>query len=172
MTIAEWVRQALAHARRREPIGDVGKNSRLSARPRSTNRLCLISTRCSPKLSGDIRSVSCDSHRFQHTNVSHRHSRPPQNRCPAISRTSVSQRQRLVTDTEVLQEILHGYVAINRRHDIQPAFDSLLRVVDEVLPMDRNAAERAKQMSLANIGCPPVTRSMLQSWSSTESDRS
>jgi len=25
MTIAEWVRQARAHARRREPTGDVGK---------------------------------------------------------------------------------------------------------------------------------------------------
>ena len=25
MSIAEWVRQALAHARRREPLGDVGK---------------------------------------------------------------------------------------------------------------------------------------------------
>jgi hypothetical protein len=25
MSIAEWVRQALAHARRREPIGDVEK---------------------------------------------------------------------------------------------------------------------------------------------------
>jgi hypothetical protein len=25
MTIAEWVRQALAHARRREPLGDVEK---------------------------------------------------------------------------------------------------------------------------------------------------
>jgi len=35
----------------------------------------------------------------------------------------VSQRQRLVTDTEVLQEILHRYVAINRRHDIQLGFD-------------------------------------------------
>jgi hypothetical protein len=61
----------------------------------------------------------------------------------------VSQRQRLVTDTEVLQQILHRYVAINRRHDIQPAFDSLLGVMDEVLPMDRNAAERAKQIVLA-----------------------
>jgi predicted nucleic acid-binding protein len=61
----------------------------------------------------------------------------------------VSPRQRLVTDTEVLQEILHRYVAIVRRHDIQPAFDSLLRVVDEVLPMDRKAAERAKQIVLS-----------------------
>jgi hypothetical protein len=25
MSIAEWVRQALVHARRREPLGDVGK---------------------------------------------------------------------------------------------------------------------------------------------------
>ena len=35
----------------------------------------------------------------------------------------VSDRQRLVTDAEVLQEILHRYVAINRRHDIQPEMD-------------------------------------------------
>jgi predicted nucleic acid-binding protein len=56
----------------------------------------------------------------------------------------ISQRERLVTDAEVLQEILHRYVAINRRHDIQPAFDALLNGVDEVLPVDGAVAERAK----------------------------
>jgi predicted nucleic acid-binding protein len=56
----------------------------------------------------------------------------------------VSGRERLVTDAEVLQEILHRYVAIDRRDAIQPAFDVLLNVVDEVLPIDQNAAERAK----------------------------
>ena len=61
----------------------------------------------------------------------------------------VSQRQRLVTDAEVLQEILHRYVAINRRHDIQPAFDALLNGVDEVLVIDRATVERAKQVVLA-----------------------
>jgi uncharacterized protein len=61
----------------------------------------------------------------------------------------ISQRERLVTDAEVLQEILHRYVAINRRHDIQPAFDALLNTVDEVLPVDRAAVERAKQIVLA-----------------------
>ena len=61
----------------------------------------------------------------------------------------VSQRERLVTDAEVLQEILHRYVAINRRHDIQPAFDALLNAVDEVLPVDRAVVERAKQIILA-----------------------
>lgn len=60
----------------------------------------------------------------------------------------VSERQRLVTDAEALQEILHRYSSINRRHDIQPAFDGLLNVVDEVLPVDRAAVERAKQIVL------------------------
>ena len=63
----------------------------------------------------------------------------------------VSQRERLITDAEVLQEILHRYVAINRRHDIQPAFDALLNVVDEVLPVDGAVAERAKQIVLGYL---------------------
>jgi hypothetical protein len=58
----------------------------------------------------------------------------------------VSDRQRLVTDAEVLQEILHRYVAINCRDAIQPAFDALLGIVDQVLPVDRAVAERAKEI--------------------------
>ena len=57
-------------------------------------------------------------------------------------------RQRLVTDAEVFQEIMHRYVAINRREAIQPAFSALLRIVDEVFPIDRKAAERAKDIVL------------------------
>ena len=59
----------------------------------------------------------------------------------------ISDRQRLVTDVEVLQEILHRYVAIDRRGAIQPAFDALLGVVDDVLA-DRTVVERAKQIVL------------------------
>jgi predicted nucleic acid-binding protein len=62
----------------------------------------------------------------------------------------VSQRQRLVTDAEVLQEILHRYVAIDRRDAIQPAFDALLGVVDQVLAVDLAAVERAKQIVLGH----------------------
>jgi predicted nucleic acid-binding protein len=58
----------------------------------------------------------------------------------------VSDRERLVTDAEVLQEILHRYVAIDRRDAIQPAYDVLLAVVDEVLPIDRASTERAKDI--------------------------
>ena len=60
----------------------------------------------------------------------------------------VSDRQRLVTDAEVLQEILHRYVAMDRRDAIQPAFDALLGVVDQVLAVDLAVAERAKQIVL------------------------
>jgi len=62
----------------------------------------------------------------------------------------LSERQRLVTDAEVLQEILHRYVAIERRDAIQPAFDALLGVVDEVLPVDHSIVERAKGIVLGH----------------------
>ena len=64
----------------------------------------------------------------------------------------VSERQRLVTDVEVLQEILHRYVAINCRDAIQPAFDALLGIVDQVLDVNRRAAERAKEIVLGHRG--------------------
>ncbi len=56
--------------------------------------------------------------------------------------------ERLVSDAEVLQEILHRYVAIGRREAIQPAFDALLGVVDEVYPIDAEDANAAKQIVL------------------------
>jgi len=60
----------------------------------------------------------------------------------------IADRERLVTDAEVLQEILHRYMTIDRRDAIQPAFDALLGVVDDVLNVDRRAVERAKQIVL------------------------
>ena len=60
----------------------------------------------------------------------------------------IRDRERLTTDAEVLQEILHRYVAIDRRDAIQPAFDALLGVVDEVLAVDNKTVERAKQIVL------------------------
>ena len=60
----------------------------------------------------------------------------------------ITDRQRLVTDAEVLQEILHRYVAIDRRDAIQPAFDALLGVVDQVLVVDGPVVQRAKQIVL------------------------
>jgi uncharacterized protein len=62
----------------------------------------------------------------------------------------IANRERLVTDAEVLQEILHRYVGIDRREAIQPAFDVLLGVVDEVFPVDAGAVDRAKATVLGH----------------------
>ena len=57
--------------------------------------------------------------------------------------TAISAGERLVSSAEVLQEILHRYVAIDRRAAIQPAFDALLGVVDEVVGIELADVERA-----------------------------
>lgn len=62
----------------------------------------------------------------------------------------IAEDQRLVTDAEVFQEILHRFVAINRRDAIQPAFDVLLAVADEVFPVDLPIVERAKTIVFGN----------------------
>ncbi len=63
---------------------------------------------------------------------------------------AIADGERLVTDAEALQEILHRYVAIDRRDAIQPAFDALLGVVDEVFGVSLQDVERAKSVVLGH----------------------
>ena len=56
--------------------------------------------------------------------------------------------QCLVTDAEVLQEILHRYVAIRRPEAVQPAFDALLGIVDDVFSVEADDVQRAKEIVL------------------------
>ena len=58
----------------------------------------------------------------------------------------VALKQRLVTDVEVLQEILHRYVAINRRDAIAPAMKVTLDLVDNVFPVERADVLRAGEI--------------------------
>lgn len=60
--------------------------------------------------------------------------------------------ERLVTDAEVLQETLHRYVAIGRTDAIQPAFEVILGVVDEVFPVGMAEVEEAKRIVLGGYG--------------------
>jgi predicted nucleic acid-binding protein len=55
---------------------------------------------------------------------------------------------RLVTDAEVFQEILHRYSSIQRVDAIQPAYDALLGVVDDVLPITQAEVLLAKDILL------------------------
>jgi uncharacterized protein len=59
---------------------------------------------------------------------------------------SIAAGERLVTSAEVLQEILHRYVAVDQRDAIQPALDAVLGVVDEVFPIERVDVEQAKRV--------------------------
>jgi uncharacterized protein len=54
--------------------------------------------------------------------------------------------QRLVTDAEVLQEILHRYTAIDRREAIGPALQATLDIVDEVIAIDKADVLRAGEI--------------------------
>ena len=63
---------------------------------------------------------------------------------------AITDGKRLVTDAEVLQEILHRYRAINRIDAIQPAVDALLGVVDEVFPIEERDALTAQDILLGS----------------------
>jgi hypothetical protein len=54
--------------------------------------------------------------------------------------------QRLVTDAEVLQEILHRYTAIETREAIVPALQVTLDIVDEVIPIEKPQVLRAGEI--------------------------
>ena len=58
--------------------------------------------------------------------------------------------EKLVSDAEVLQEILHRYAAIRRRDAIQPAFDALLKLAEEVFPIEERDVEAAKRILLGS----------------------
>ena len=86
----------------------------------------------------------------------------------------ITDRQRLLTDAEVLQEILHRYVAIDRRDAIQPAFDALLGVVDQVLAVAGMMAQRAKQIVLGyrQLSARDGEGCIYPSWNKMESSES
>jgi uncharacterized protein len=59
----------------------------------------------------------------------------------------VAKGERLVTDAEVLREILHRYAAINRREAMDPAIQVTLDVVDEVFPVEKADVLRASEIA-------------------------
>lgn len=59
---------------------------------------------------------------------------------------AVAAGESLCSDAEVLQEILHRYTATRRTDSIDPAFDSLLAVVDVVYPIEPADVQRARRL--------------------------
>jgi predicted nucleic acid-binding protein len=58
----------------------------------------------------------------------------------------VAASDRLVTDAEVIEEILHRYSAIRRRDAIGPCVDALLGLADEVFPVELEDALKARDL--------------------------
>jgi predicted nucleic acid-binding protein len=58
----------------------------------------------------------------------------------------VREQRRLVSSSEVFQEIVHRFVAIDRRDMIEPAFETLDGIVDEVLAVERSDVFAAKDL--------------------------
>ena len=54
--------------------------------------------------------------------------------------------ERLVTDAEVLQEVLHRYAAINKREAVEPAFRVILDIVDDILAIEKRDVLRAGEI--------------------------
>lgn len=69
---------------------------------------------------------------------------PNKFRCIELLEDLIRSDEHLVTSTEVFQEILHRYTAIARLDAIDPAFDCLHNIVDEVLIFDMSDVTRAK----------------------------
>lgn len=60
----------------------------------------------------------------------------------------VSRNERLVTSSEVCQEIPHPNRPMDRPDAMQPAFGALLGLVDEVYPVDQQDVEKARDVLL------------------------
>ena len=73
---------------------------------------------------------------------------PNKDRALRLLEECITRGERLVTDAEVFQEILHRYVTINRRDAIQPAFNALQQVVDETFAVDLVAVDQARALLL------------------------
>lgn len=58
----------------------------------------------------------------------------------------IARGERLVTDAEVLQEIVHRYAAIGKREAIDAAMQAVLAVADEIFAIEKRDALRAAEI--------------------------
>lgn len=69
---------------------------------------------------------------------------PNKTRAQALLEHAALHEEPLVTDAEVFQEVLHRFTAIRRPEAIDAAFEILLGLVDEVLPISVETVLRAR----------------------------
>jgi predicted nucleic acid-binding protein len=72
---------------------------------------------------------------------------PHQVESQVLVRSLIAAGRQLVTDAEVLQEILHRYTSTELRERIGPAFQALLDIVDNVFPVEKSDVIRAAEIT-------------------------
>lgn len=77
---------------------------------------------------------------------------PNKARARVLLERLIGARERLVTSVEVFQELLHRYVAIDRRDAIEPCWRALAGIIDEVFPVDFSDAKAAMALVLDTAG--------------------
>lgn len=75
--------------------------------------------------------------------------------CRAALERAVRSRTRLVISAEVLQEILHRYLSLERPDAARSVFRSAVELADEVLPVTGGELERALDLLLDVPGLSP-----------------
>lgn len=73
---------------------------------------------------------------------------PTKDAARRVLERSINLGERLVTSADIGQEFPHRYSHIGRLDAVQPAFDALLGVADEVIPVDERAVQTAKELLL------------------------
>ena len=68
--------------------------------------------------------------------------------CRAALQAAIDQRVSLVTDSEVLQEILHRYFALQRPEIAREVYDAATELCDEVLSVSERTTARARELLL------------------------
>jgi predicted nucleic acid-binding protein len=74
---------------------------------------------------------------------------PNRERASEVLELAIGRRERLVTDTEAFQEILHRYVAIGRRDAIKPAWKALRELVDETYAIELDDVDAARRLVMS-----------------------
>ena len=74
--------------------------------------------------------------------------------CRSALRAADEQEITLVTSAEVLQEILHRYSAIDRRHDARVVYESVTTICSDIVPITEPQTARALDLLLRHPHVP------------------
>lgn len=77
---------------------------------------------------------------------------PNKDRARRLLDQAVLDNEMMVTDAEVYQEVIHRYLAIDRREALSPTFALLDELVDQVASIEHADVHRARELAMRQPG--------------------